>query len=107
VSDARYRCAVRCCRYIAESSRDGFVVCTLHDAPQVWRIVEMLQAPAAFWGDDRPIVLPVGELVESDLIPVAAANGALYAWQDERLANVPSTPSSQTHRFYDLMRGDL
>ena len=101
-------CAVAHCLYIAESSIDEFVVCTLHDAPQTRGILERLQLPASFWAHDRPIVLPVGDLTEEELIKVpAAAEGSIYAWQDPHLASVPDTPSRQIHPNFDLTREEI
>ena len=102
-------CAVGHCLYIAESSIenvvvDDFIVCTLHDAPQVRGILERLQAPAAYWSHGRPIVLPTGDLTEANLIKVPATEGSIYAWQDERLATVPIIPSKQIHPNFDLTR---
>lgn len=61
---------MRCCRYTADSTIEDFVVCALHDAPQVRALLEQLKAPAAYRAaDGRPIVLPCGELEESDFEP--------------------------------------
>ena len=100
----RFLCAVRHCRYIAVSDFEGFVVCALHDAPQTLGILEQLKAPAAYVGDDRPIVLPCGELRESDLEPREAPANAICATDDPRLAEIPNGPSKMTHPNYDLTR---
>jgi hypothetical protein len=68
-------------------------------------MLEQLQAPGAFWGEDRPIVLPVGELTEDDFVAKPAHKGAIHVWEDKRLADVPTTPTMMIHRHFDLTRG--
>ena len=99
-------CAVRHCCYLADSAIEDFHVCVLHDAPQTRGILEKLQTPAAYWAHERPIVVPCGDLESGDFERRAAPEGALYAYQDKRLANVPTTASKQTYPAYDLPNTD-
>jgi hypothetical protein len=102
----KFLCAVRHCRYVAVSGlgdEGEFLVCALHDAPQTLGILEQLMAPASYWGDDgRPIVLPCGELRESDFEPSEAPADAICASDDPRLAEIPDGPSKMTHPNFDL-----
>ena len=97
-------CAVRHCQYIAETAIEDFVVCALHDSSHVRRMLESMQAPAAYWMDDRPIVLPCDELSERDFEPQPVIEGAMRALDDPRLASVPGTPSVSIHPHFDLTR---
>lgn len=105
----RFLCAVRCCRYIADSDIEGFLVCVLHDAPQTRAILEELKLPAAFWMHGRPIVLPCGDLLESDFEQQAAPEDAIQIWDDpaEHVQSIPSTPSRTIAPCYDLTNTDF
>lgn len=100
----RYLCAVAHCTYIAESSIDDFDVCGLHDAPHVRRILEQLKLPGAFGKDNRPIVVPVGDLAEEHLARRPAFDGAIYAIDCPWLARCETAPSSKIYPYYDLTR---
>ncbi len=95
-------CAVSNCLYIADSFIEDFPVCALHNAHQTRKILERLEAPAAYWMHDRPIVMPCGDLTEEDFVTFGAPEGAMHAWEDQRLANVPTTPHRQIHPDFDL-----
>ena len=99
-------CAVRGCAYLAEGSIEDYPVCSLHDAPQVRDILERLKRPGAYWCDQRPIVLPCGELDEADFEPTPARATSIHVWEDERMLSVPDTPSRGVLPCYDLTNTD-
>lgn len=81
-------------------------MCVLHDAPQTRWILEQLKAPAAYWCHERPVVLPCGDLDESDFVPEQETAGALHAYEDPMLADVPDTPTKMVQPHYDLTHTD-
>lgn len=88
-------CNVVGCRYIADAvitECGDFPVCTLHDGPQVRKILDQLQRPGAFTYDGRPIVVPCGDLSEADMVkrPVEEWNCEVGA--DGRLDDLPPGP---------------
>jgi hypothetical protein len=99
-------CSVRGCLYVAETFIDDYAVCALHDAPQTRGILEKLQRPQACWCLERPIVLPCGDLDESDFEVREAPEDAICAWDDETLASVPAEQPSGLHPNFDLTRRD-
>jgi len=99
-------CGVRHCTYLADAAIEDFPVCALHDAPQTRYILEALSVPGAFWMHDRPIVCPVGELEEKDLVPVEAPSSAIHVFEDPSFPDVPSTPSRTIKPDYDLTNTD-
>ena len=101
----RYICSVAHCRYVASATIEDAHVCRLHDHPAVRQIFEDLLLPAAFFGgDDRPLVLPVRDLVEADLIPQLAPDNAIEPWECPLMAAVPDGHSRVTHERFDLTR---
>ena len=93
-------CAVRHCPYLAESSIEDFVVCSLHDSPLTRVMLEVGKAPGSFWMDERPIILPVGDLEERDFSERIAEG--IYAHDDERMIDVAPGPVRMIHASYDL-----
>lgn len=59
-------CAVRGCIAPATTAIEDFVCCEAHCTPETRAILERLEAPGKFYYKDKPIVLPCGELLESD-----------------------------------------
>lgn len=98
-------CFVRHCRYVAESAIEDYHVCPLHDAPQVRRLLEEGQAPAAYLDrGGRPIVLPCGVLAESDF-KEHSTTGLMRAEEDEAFAeSMRHMTHSLTHPYFDLTR---
>jgi hypothetical protein len=103
---SRVICNVNGCLYVAEGFIEDYAVCALHDAPQTRRILEELRRPGAYWAHDRPVVLPCGQLEESDLELREAPEDAICAWEDKRLADVPTGPTACVHPNFDLTRRD-
>jgi len=68
-------CNVANCRYTQTGKVEDFPVCELHDCKHVQAIIENFQRPGHFWMQDRPIVLPVGELAIEHFTPLPG-NGA-------------------------------
>jgi len=101
-----FLCAVHSCGHIADSAIEDFPVCALHDAPHTRSILEKLQRPSAAWMDDRPIVIPCGDLLESDFEKRAAHEGSIHCWDDPMLADIPDTPSRRIFPAYDLTNTD-
>jgi len=83
-------CNVVCCGYVAEvvwEDYGGFAACGLHDGAPVRRLLDRLQRPCAFWMDDRPVVVSVGDLTEDDVAPrPPPLPGAILAAECPRLA---------------------
>jgi hypothetical protein len=96
-----YLCMVIGCCYIATASHQEILVCALHDAPQVYDLIDSNQIPGAYWMDGRPIVLPCGlfRLVGD---PRLASVDDIHAWEDPRMADVSDTPSQRVLPCYDL-----
>ena len=101
-------CAVRHCMYIAESAIEDYLVCSLHDAPQVRGILEELKRPCAYFAHSRPIVLPCGDLDESDFVPRPVNDDSIHVWEDtsELMQSIPDTPSRNVSPNYDLTNTD-
>jgi hypothetical protein len=101
------RCGVYYCRYVAEVFLEDFgdfPVCALHDARATRGLLEKLKRPAHFWSPcGRPMVLPIGDLEESDLEHVEISILWLAAGQDPELAKVPSEGRGMIHPDFDLV----
>jgi hypothetical protein len=84
---------------------DDFLVCLLHDSPKVRAILESGQLPHAYWWpDNRPIVVPCGELKEEHLVP-AEASSWLSASEDPAMLEVPEGPTGMLRPEFDLSEG--
>jgi hypothetical protein len=102
----RYLCQVRHCGYVAIATIAvgpvSFLVCDLHDAWQVRRMLERSEAPAAYWSRGVPIVLPEGDLVAR--APREAPAGAILATECQDLEEVKDGPHALLDEF-DLTVG--
>jgi hypothetical protein len=89
---------VRCCRYLAEGAFGEFLVCPLHDAPQVAALLARGRQPHHYWhGFGRPIVLSCGPLELRE-----EQGEFLQAFDDPMLAEIDDTPTKTIGAFCDL-----
>jgi hypothetical protein len=96
-------CAVRNCGYLADSDIEEFPVCDMHDVPHTRAILDQGLCPMHCYSDERPIVIPCGELEEEHFEERTAPEGAMRCWDDPKLADIPTEPSRKVFPAYDLM----
>jgi hypothetical protein len=96
------QCCVHSCDYIVEGSIEDFPVCALHDARQTRGILCLGELPCAGWSSDRPIVYRAGIALAAEHFEPSESRSGMKAFDDPRMAEVPTEPSRILHPNQDL-----